>query len=363
MSTVSRTYLVRSQEKQEQRPVLITGANSGIGLELARHYATLGKPLILLARNTERLMQAVDELTKLNPLYKDKPDLITTMSIDVADADAVDTLLTKVLQARGIPELLINAAGVVNVGRFIEMERDYFDANLRIDFEGTVNVCRAVAPLMADIGSGHIVNIASVAGYMGIYGYTGYSGAKFAVMGFTEALRFEMKPLGVDVSVVCPPDTKTPGLETERAARPAETEAIAGSIKALCPTLVANKIVKGINAKRYYIIIGATSKFYFRLKGLWPEIYFAIVDGEVRKAQKVKLPRKSVAHSNEHALSTFGHQQNSVLHDILAPSACLPEHLALNRGGLDTTFSCTGGAHPDQSLNERCANLIPRAAG
>ena len=342
---------------------MITGANSGIGLELARHYATLGKPLILLARNTERLMQAVDELTKLNPLYKDKPDLITTMSIDVADADAVDTLLTKVLQARGIPELLINAAGVVNVGRFIEMERDYFDANLRIDFEGTVNVCRAVAPLMADIGSGHIVNIASVAGYMGIYGYTGYSGAKFAVMGFTEALRFEMKPLGVDVSVVCPPDTKTPGLETERAARPAETEAIAGSIKALCPTLVANKIVKGINAKRYYIIIGATSKFYFRLKGLWPEIYFAIVDGEVRKAQKVKLPRKSVAHSNEHALSTFGHQQNSVLHDILAPSACLPEHLALNRGGLDTTFSCTGGAHPDQSLNERCANLIPRAAG
>jgi short-subunit dehydrogenase len=199
------------------------------------------------------------------------------------------------------------------------MSPDYFDDNLRIDLEGTINVCRAVAPHMATAGTGHIVNIASVAGYLGIYGYTGYSAAKFAVMGFSEALRFEMKPLGVAVSVVCPPDTETPGLELERSARPAETEAIAGSIAALNPSHVARKIVKGIDSKRFYIIIGSSSKFYFRLKGLLPEIFFAIVDAQVRG-----VSRKAKEN---------GHKQSLALHDIASPSACLPEQNALNRGG------------------------------
>ena len=298
------------------KPVMITGASSGIGLELARHYAREGKALVLIARNEERLQATAKELAQLNPAYAGDESLITTLSLDVADADSVNQQLAECVQKQGVPQLLINAAGIVNVGRFLEMDRDYFDANLRIDFDGTVNVCRVVAAAMVDEGTGHIVNIASVAGYMGIYGYTGYSAAKFAVMGFSEALRFEMKPHGVAVSVVCPPDTRTPGFEAECAARPVETEAIAGTIKALEPEVVARKIVRGIQLKRFYIIIGASSKFYFRLKGLVPEIFLAIVDRDVRKARN------------------FGHLQKTVLHDIVSPSACLPEQNALNRGGL-----------------------------
>lgn len=130
------------------------------------------------------------------------------------------------------------------------------------------------------------MNVSSAAGFLGIYGYTGYSAAKFAVMGFSEALRFELRPHGVSVSVVCPPDTETPGLAAERAERPPETEVIAGNIKALDPDVVAAKIVKGIARKRFYIIIGATTKFYFRLKGLLPEIFLAIVDSDVARAGK-----------------------------------------------------------------------------
>jgi short-subunit dehydrogenase len=347
-------------EMSKARPVMITGASSGIGLELARHYARVGKPLVLIARNSERLQATAEELSKLSPVYQDDSTLITVVSLDVADASAVSSQLTKVVHTRGIPELLINAAGVVNVGRFLEMDTDYFDANLRIDLEGTVNTCRAIAPFMAEAGAGHIVNIASVAGYMGIYGYTGYSAAKYAVMGFSEALRFEMKPQGVSVSVVCPPDTKTPGFAAEQAARPVETEAIAGSITALCPELVARKIVRGINSRRFYIIIGASSKFYFRLKGLLPEVFFAIVDGQVRKARKTsaKTAEKALVSSvaktatnicaktannslvalskTENSVCDLGHQQDTVLHDILTPSACLPEHNASNRGGTNS---------------------------
>jgi hypothetical protein len=125
----------------------------------------------------------------------------------------------------------------------------------------------------------------------------------------------------------------TPGFEAERIARPKETDAIAGSIKALDAALVAKKIVRGIESKRFYIIIGATSKFYFRLKGLVPEIFLSIVDRDVRKAQK--------------SVQKTGHKQDFVLHDILAPSACLPEHNALNRGG--TTI--TSGAHQLQAYS------------
>jgi len=320
------------------RPILITGASSGIGLELARRYARVGKPLVLVARNRERLTRATDELAGLSS------GPIVTVSLDVADGVAVNKSLTQAVQSHGVPELVINAAGVVNVGRFLEMDTDYFDANLRIDFEGTVNVCRALAPLMVAAGSGHIVNIASVAGYLGIYGYTGYSAAKFAVMGFSEALRFEMKPLGVTVSVVCPPDTKTPGFAAEQAARPVETEAIAGSIAPVDADLVAEKIVKGINAKRFYIIIGTTSKFYFRLKGLLPEVFLAIVDSDVRKAQKGSAQKSAVQKSNAQlgrkSSVSSGHLRDLFSHDIYSPSVCLPEHIALNRGGSTRHSDC-----------------------
>jgi len=300
-------------------PVMITGASSGIGLELARHYARAGKSLVLIARNESRLATTAAELAKLNTVYAGSARFISTVSLDVADGEAVTQCLTQLVQSHGTPELLINAAGVVNVGRFLEMDTDYFNDNLRIDLDGTVNMCRAVAPSMRDAGTGHIVNIASVAGYLGIYGYTGYSAAKFAVMGFSEALRFEMKPLGVTISVVCPPDTKTLGLETERSARPAETEAIAGGIAALDPQFVARKIIKGINSKRFYIIVGATSRFYFRLKGLLPEVFFTIVDAQVRGVSR--------------KVEKGGHTQSFALHDISSPSACLPEQNAFNRGG------------------------------
>ncbi len=137
---------------------------------------------------------------------------------------------------------------------------------------------------MVERGRGHIVNVSSVAGFLGIYGYTGYSAAKFAVMGFTEALRFEMKPAGVRVSVVCPPDTETPALDFEHTLRPHATDVIAGNIKPIPAEKVAAAIVKAVDRGHYLVIPDALSAFYFRLKGLLPEVFFAIVDSDVRKA-------------------------------------------------------------------------------
>ncbi len=160
------------------------------------------------------------------------------------------------------------------------------ETNMECGYWSVVNPCKAVVPGMVERGAGYIVNVSSVAGFLGIYGYTGYAAAKYAVLGFTEALRFEMRPHGVAVSVVLPPDTDTPALAAERAMRPPETDAVAGNIKPITPERVAEAVVRGMERGRFHIIPDATSRFYFRLKGLLPEVFFRIVDADVAKARR-----------------------------------------------------------------------------
>ena len=168
------------------------------------------------------------------------------------------------------------------------MKSEDFDKNIDCGFWSVINPCRIVAPRMKERKHGHIVNVSSVAGYLGIYGYTGYSAAKFGIMGFTEALRFEMKPYGVDVSVVCPPDTETPALEYEKTLRPPETDAAAGTIAALPPEVVGARVVRDIEKKKFYIIPDFQSKFYFYLKGIWPGVFFRVVDSAVASVRKAQ---------------------------------------------------------------------------
>lgn len=256
--------------------VFITGGSSGIGLETARLYAQRGDDVTICGRDYQKLIQAEQSIAQ--PIH--------TCVLDVADQAAVETACADFAATAGAPDLLVNCAGVMFPGEFISMDRARFDANIDVDFLGTVHMCRAFAPLMVERGSGHIVNIASVAGFLGVYGYTGYASAKYAVMGFSEALRFELEPLGVLVTVICPPDTKTPGLELEKTMRPQETDVIAGLAKEVAPELVARKLVSGVDRKKRMVIIGASSKLYYRLKGVWPELFYAIVSNDVRKVRK-----------------------------------------------------------------------------
>ncbi len=210
---------------------------------------------------------------------------VLSVSADLSRFETARAAIGSIIEDDFVPDILINSAGVIYPGEFESMTTEYFLRNIEHGFLSVVWPCKAVVPHMLAAGKGHIVNVSSVAGFLGIYGYTSYSAAKYAVMGFTEALRFEMKPHGVSVHVVCPPDTDTPALATERTLRPPETDAIAGNIKAVAPEVVAAAILKGIEKDRYYIIPDALSRFYFRLKGLLPEVFFAIVDSDVRKAR------------------------------------------------------------------------------
>lgn len=262
--------------------VVVTGGSSGIGLATAQAFAAAGAHVAILARDVVKLERAAASI-RASAIHEDQE--ITWASADLSRFDATQAAFAD-LEAQGfVPDVLVNSAGVIYPGEFTSMPLELLESNIDHGFWSVVYPCRAVAPGMVARGRGHIMNVSSVAGYLGIYGYTGYSAAKFAVMGFTEALRFEMKPAGVLVSVICPPDTKTPALDVEHTMRPHETHVIAGNIKPIAPEKVASAIVRAAGRDRYLVIPDALSAFYYRLKGLLPEVFFAIVDADVKKAR------------------------------------------------------------------------------
>ncbi|MDZ4168075.1 MAG: SDR family oxidoreductase [Coriobacteriia bacterium] len=267
------------------RTAIVTGGSSGIGLACAKELARRGYNVALVARDAGRLEAAAEAVRAEASTPNQR---IAWKSADLSSWEATGAAFAELAADGFSPEILVNSAGVIIPGEFISMPLESFEMNIEHGFWSVVYPCRAAAPGMVERGHGHIVNVSSVAGYLGIYGYTGYSSAKFAVMGFTEALRFEMKPAGVTVSVVCPPDTDTPALTHEHTLRPYETDVIAGGIKPISPEKVAHAVMRAIDRGHYHVIPDALSAFYFRLKGLLPEVFFAIVDGDVRKARKGK---------------------------------------------------------------------------
>jgi 3-dehydrosphinganine reductase len=269
-----------------QRPtVIITGGSSGIGLATAKLCAGRGYDVAIVARSADKLAAAE---TELRALATGPGQRIETRQADLAKFDQARDAIDSLVAAGFGPDILVNSAGVIVPGEFATMPLENFESNMDNGYWSVVYPTRAAVPHMIARGRGHVVNVSSVAGYLGIYGYTGYSSAKFAIMGFTEALRFELKPAGISVHVVCPPDTDTPALAYEHTLRPKETDVIAGNIKPISPEKVAEAIVKGVEGGKYYIIPDALSAFYFRLKGLLPEVFFAIVDGDVKKARSQK---------------------------------------------------------------------------
>ncbi len=133
---------------------------------------------------------------------------------------------------------------------------------------------------------GLIVNVSSIAGFIGVFGFTAYSASKFAVIGFSEALKSELKQHNISVSVLCPPDTDTPMLIKENKIKPAETAAISESAKIMSPEAVADELIKGMKKNKFMIIPGFDGKFTFLGKRLLPGIVEKIVDRIIRKSHK-----------------------------------------------------------------------------
>jgi 3-dehydrosphinganine reductase len=265
--------------------VVIVGGSSGIGLATAEAFAARGADVTIVARQPDQLEIACEAIRSRAPRPGQQTHWVAR---DVSSEDGAQAAMAKATAGWSRPvDVLVCTAGIIIPGYFESMPIESFEECMD-SWRCCVHPARAVAPSMMERGSGHIVCISSVAGFMGIFGYTAYSSAKYAIMGFCEALRSEMKPHGVGVSVVCPPDTDTPGLAFEKTLRPAETDKVAGNIAPIPASIVADAIVRGVERGKYLIVPGVLSKFYRVLKAnaLW--LFFVITDGDVEAARKVR---------------------------------------------------------------------------
>ena len=206
--------------------------------------------------------------------------------LDITDPQAVKNEMEHFQKEIGVPDLLINSAGVTYPGEFEKIEIPVFHNMIDVNYFGTVHMVHALVDGMAARGSGHIVNISSVAGFLAIYGYTAYSGSKFAVRGFSDALRSELKLKGLQVSVAFPPDTDTPMLAYENEIKPPITLEVAGTAGLMAPEDVARSILKGIKKNKYLLITGFESKLLFSLNNLLGRLVYPILDMMITQAKK-----------------------------------------------------------------------------
>lgn len=267
------------------KSVLITGGSSGIGLALARQLVVQGAHVCLLARDVQKLENARQQLETLRVNAQQR---IAVLAADVSDNASLSPVLSNWIAADGVPDVLINSAGVARPGYFEELTEEIFRWMMDVNYHGTVNTIRCVLPGMIARKSGQIINFSSIAGVIGVFGYTAYGGSKYAVRGFSDALRAEMKPKGIRVSIVFPPDTDTPQLAWEDQFKPFETRSISGTAKPISADKVAAAVLKAAARGKYAIAPGFEAGYmYFagtRLGGL----IYPIMDAMVRSAQKKK---------------------------------------------------------------------------
>lgn len=258
-----------------QKIVLVTGGSSGIGLEIARQLVQQGAHVWLVARRPERLEAALEQVNaaRINPEQRSG-----MVAADVGDPSQAQAAVEQVIHEIGLPDLVINSAGFARPGYFLEQDLDFLHTMMDVNYWGTVYITRAVLPGMIQRGSGHIVNIASESGFLGLMGYVGYTATKFAVAGFSDALRAELRGSGVRLSIVYPSDTDTEQLAYETEYRTPELRAMTPLRTTSTPQAVAKAILKGVVHKQYVILPSFDSQLMFALTRILGKAVYPVVD-------------------------------------------------------------------------------------
>jgi len=178
--------------------VLITGASSGFGAAAAKRFSQEGCKVILAARRIERLEEMADEI-------RARGGDALPLAVDVTQPAQIEAMVKAALDHYGRIDILFNNAGFGRLDWFevLDPVKD-IQGQITVDLLGVIWTARAVVPQMYKQGSGHIINMSSMAGWAAPPLYTVYSAAKFGVRGFTEALRREAAPFGVNVSAIYP---------------------------------------------------------------------------------------------------------------------------------------------------------------
>lgn len=189
------------------KTAIVTGAASGIGLEVSRELARRGAAVIMADLNVGLLEKEVNSLKQYGLQVEMAP-------LDVTDFDAVKMMVQEALANHGRIDYMFNNAAIAIGGRAHEHSREAWSRVIDTNLNGVINGVVTVYPAMIGQGCGHIVNTASTGGLVPVSGVISYITSKHAVVGLSLALRMEASQYGVKVSVVCPGFIKTPIYDT-----------------------------------------------------------------------------------------------------------------------------------------------------
>jgi short-subunit dehydrogenase len=254
--------------------ILITGAAGGIGSELALELAKKGAKLALVGRHAGKL----DSL--IRPIHAHGGTAFA-ITCDLAAPDAAKFLAEHATAVMGGVDILVNCAGITHFGLFDQQSPQAMETLWHVNVVVPMQLTRALLPQMAARRHGRIVNVGSVFGSIGFAYFTTYSASKFAMRGFSEALRRELDGSGIGVTYVAPRYTKTP-LNNSVVSLMAEVVGMNTDE----PSMVAHHVLRAIEQDRKDYYIGWPESLFVRINALLPRL----VDGALRKQNNQTRP-------------------------------------------------------------------------
>ena len=265
--------------KLASRRVLLTGASGGIGRLLAIELARRGARLALSGRDAPRLVALAEEVSGAGSA------VAAVLPFDLAQPSGHGALAQRAADALGGLDMLVNNAGQSWFGEFAAEDEDSLRQLMAVNLTAPLLLTRAALPHLLARGSGCIVNVGSVLGAIGFPYFTAYSTCKFALRGFSEALRRELGGTGVNVLYVAPRTTATDMNGPAVRALMAETGTAVDP-----PQDVARQIADAIESGRKELTIGAPERFFVRLNALWPRAVDRALRAQARAASRHLRP-------------------------------------------------------------------------
>lgn len=242
----------------EQEAIFITGAGSGMGRLAARNLAQQGFQVAAVDVNEKGLLQTAEDHQN-----------IRTFNVDVTDYAAVVEAVEETEAKLGPIRRAYNAAAIMPLGRIVDQEVEVFQRVMDINYNGVVNVSKAVMPKLLERNQGELVNFASLAGWIPVLYMAAYDASKFAVVAFTEVLHHEHIDSDVKVLCVCPPPVKTPLLDQ---ARDTVWPKIFDQGEHIEPQDVLDAIDKAIADDHLFVFPGKGSRMAQRMRRWLPNV-------------------------------------------------------------------------------------------
>jgi NAD(P)-dependent dehydrogenase (short-subunit alcohol dehydrogenase family) len=188
---------------KESQVWLITGAGSGIGLQIAKAALAAGNKVVATGRDVNKVKNAIDDST----------ENLLVVKMDVTNPKEIDTRVNSAIEKFGTIDVLVNNAGNFYAGFFEELSQGQVERQIATNLFGPMNVTRAVLPFMRKSKSGHIISISSTAGLVGYELCSAYAASKFGLEGWMESLQIEVAPFGIHATIVDPGFFRTNLLE------------------------------------------------------------------------------------------------------------------------------------------------------